>query len=139
MNATHELRRFLLITGVVLIGLGGAHLIGGNDLYDVSGGGLTVLDSDARFAGGVYLGLGAVWIHASRTTEMPLSLVRLLASGLLLGGLARLVSILVTELPGAVTIVQATIEILIPLIVLSLTTRAPRTSSGDRVIGESHR
>lgn len=48
--------------------------------------------------------------------------MRLLAGGLLLGGAARLLSWALAGTPGTLTIVQTGVEIVIPLVVITLLT-----------------
>ena len=126
MRVTQELRRFLLITGIVLFVVGAVSLISGAALHDVTGAGLPASDSDSRFAGGHLLGSSAVWIYAARRNPIPGTLVRLLAAALLLGGIARLLSLLVAGYAGTVVLVQAVVEIVIPLVVLGLLSRSVR-------------
>lgn len=126
MRVTQELKRFLLITGTVLFVLGAVQLVLGGALHDVTGAGLPASDSDTRFAGGYLLGSGLVWIHAARQTRVPATLVRLLAAALLLGGVARLLSLLLVGYAGPVVLVQTVVEIVIPLVVVGLLSRSVR-------------
>lgn len=132
MRVAHELRRFLVVTGIVLIALGAVHLVLGAGLYDVAGAGRPASDSDTRFAGGYLLGSGVVWIHTARQTAIPATLVRLLAGALLLGGVARLLSLLVAGFPGTVGLVQTVVEIAVPLVVLGLLSRSERDGQREQ-------
>lgn len=131
VRATRELRRFLLVTGIVLIALGAASLVLGAGLHTPDGSGPPAADSDARFTGGLLLGSGLVWIHAARQVAVPAPLVRLLAAALLLGGAGRLVSLVLAGPPGPVGLVQTAVEIVVPLAVLGLL--AASAGAGRRV------
>ena len=110
MVITRELRRFLTITGVILVVLGLVHLVLGVDLHDVSGNGSASTDSDTRFGGGILIGAGLTWIYSARRPEIPAALVWILVGALGLGALGRIASMLLVGTPGTLGTAQTIIE-----------------------------
>lgn len=99
-------------------------------LIAVSGGGLQMwlgqpettprLDNLHRFMAGIYLGSGLIALWAALTIERQGPLVLLLALGVLLGGLGRLVSMAVVGIPDppVVWLLYLVPELLLPLVIL---------------------
>lgn len=99
-------------------------------LIAVSGGGLQMwlgqpettprLDNLHRFMAGIYLGSGLIALWAALTIERQGPLVLLLALGVLLGGLGRLVSMAVDGIPDppALWLLYLGPELLLPLVIL---------------------
>lgn len=91
------------------------------------------VDGQERDDGAVQVRKGdLVWIRAPRTAQLPAALIRLLAGGLLLGGLARVVSLIDVGQPGVLPTVQIVVEIVIPVVVLAPLPRALRSPDADR-------
>lgn len=86
------LRRLLLINGIALTLQGITDVALGPWLQlgsEVSAG----ADSDARFLGGMLVGVGVLFIAFSRRLHVPLAAVQVLAAGMLLGVAGRVVSL----------------------------------------------
>lgn len=85
------------------------------------------LDNVHRFMAGVYLATGIICLWAALTVRQQGTLVYLLALGVFLGGVGRLVSISLVGLPepAAVWLGYLTPELLLP-IVMALAHRASR-------------
>jgi peptidoglycan/LPS O-acetylase OafA/YrhL len=77
------------------------------------------LDNVHRFMAGVYLGTGIICIWAASTIRQQGALVYLLALGVLLAGVGRLVSISQVGLPepAAVWLGYLTPELLLPVVI----------------------
>lgn len=102
MDITRELRPFLTITGVVLAVIGVVHLVLGINLSLISG--------DTRFGGGILIGAGLTWIYGARRTQIPVTLIWILADPLGLGALGRITSMFLVGVPGALATTQTIIE-----------------------------
>lgn len=109
MDPAAELRRTLLVTGVVLTLLGVVHLVVG-----AGSGAEPGTDSDLRFGGGALVGWGLAWIATARSPEPSPGVVRLLA------GAWRLAWVAVTGAPSAFVLVQTAVEVVVPVAVLAL-------------------
>ena len=77
------------------------------------------LDNVHRFMAGVYLGTGVISFWAARTIRQQGTLVYLLALGVLLAGIGRLISISQVGLPepGAVWLTYLIPELLLPVVI----------------------
>jgi hypothetical protein len=118
-----RLRRLLLIAGTMLALQGAANVILGPWLHFAESH-TPGSESDARFLGGVLVGLGVTWIHLSRQPTLPLTVVRLLAAGMLLGAAGRLLA-LTTGPMSVLTILVTAIEVVISTVVLILSRTRP--------------
>ena len=129
MSDAVELRRFMVVTGAVCIVIGAIGLTLGavGEVPDPARA-----DSTERFAGGLLIGVGALWIVVARQTPLPRPLVATLAATLLLAGLGRTVSAVVTGWPPWVQVAQGVVEIVVPLVAFALLRGSKKASPTPR-------
>ncbi|MFE6502771.1 DUF4345 domain-containing protein [Kitasatospora sp. NPDC057738] len=97
--------------GIACVAIGFLHILLGNDaMPGIADAGPTV-GSFGRFMGAVFAGYGVAWIRAARQAPVPAGTVRWLAAVLLLGGLARVLSIVVDGRPHWFQLVLMAIEL----------------------------
>jgi len=86
---------------VVPVGMGGLSVLrGAGPLKGISGTLPTDLDSHYRYLSGLLLGVGLAFIASIPTVERRTELFRTLGLLIVVGGLARLVSLIVTGVPS---------------------------------------
>ncbi|MET8545586.1 DUF4345 domain-containing protein [Kitasatospora sp. NPDC004799] len=106
--------------GVACVAIGFLHILLGNAaMPGIADAGPTV-GSFGRFMGAVFAGYGAAWIHAARQAPVPARAVRWLAAVMLLGGLARVLSIAVDGRPHGFQLLLMAIELALPPVYLWL-------------------
>lgn len=71
-----------------------------------------VLDSDLRFLGGVWLGLGICVLYITHSLEKHVFLYRVLWSMIFIGGIGRLISMFQVGMPPAPFIAFTALEII---------------------------
>ena len=77
-----------------------------------------VLDSQNRFYGAIFMGYGALIFLCTTNLRQHATLFRILSGGVLLGGLARVVSIVLHGVPSTPVLGLIAIELLgVPLLV----------------------
>lgn len=119
------LRALAWIMGVAIALIGLYHLVGG--LPSVPGTGSVhglaraTVDSRERFYNPIFLGYGLAWIWVARQQQLPLKVVDALAAIFLLGGIGRVVSVLVYGWPHWFQIPLAALELIVPLAFFALT------------------
>jgi hypothetical protein len=109
------LSRLGLATGVACAAIGVLHVVTGAWSVPGEGGLGATVDNRERFYGAVFLGYGLAWIWAVRSLPRPRPVLRALALVLLLGGLARLLSVAVHGQPHWFQSVLTVVELLLPL------------------------
>lgn len=105
---------FLVILGLVPTITGILTMMGINDplFADLNLPHSALLDSDLRFLGGVWLGLGITVLATVREVEKHFALYRILWGMIFLGGIGRLISMFVIGLPPVPFIGFTVLEIL---------------------------
>nr|BFD89862.1 hypothetical protein KitaXyl93_12220 [Kitasatospora sp. Xyl93] len=112
--------------------IGFFHLLLGNAaIPGIADAGPTV-DSFGRFMGAVFAGYGAAWIQAARQAPVPARAVRWLAAVLLLGGLARVLSIAADGRPHWFQLVLMAVEFGLPPVYWWLADADERARGGGR-------
>ena len=108
------LQIFLIILGLVPTITGALTMMGIHDplFADLNLPNSALLDSDLRFLGGVWLGLGITVLATVREIEKHFALYRILWGMILLGGVGRLISMFVIGLPPVPFIGFTVLEIL---------------------------
>jgi hypothetical protein len=105
------LRVLAWIMGVACVAIGLFHVLGGNAaIPGIADPGPTV-DSFGRFMGAIFAGYGAAWIWAARQAPVPARVVRWLTAVFLLGGLGRVLAIVVDGWPHGFQVVLMVIEL----------------------------
>jgi hypothetical protein len=122
MQAPRSLRIFTLLFGLVTVGIGGAALMGVDDpLYGPLRPrlqGAVALDNNLRFYGGVWLSVGlmALWLVPRLATER--TLFRAIFIALFVGGLGRVLSMVLAGMPPPEFVAFAAVEIIGAALVL---------------------
>lgn len=128
-----SLRFLVLLMGVTCVAIGVFHLALGIDSVPGEGGAGATVDSRERFYGAIFGGYGVAWIWAARQSPVPANIVRGLAGVFLLGGLGRLVSMIVHGRPQWFQVVLTVIELGLPPVYLWLAGADEKTLSGVAV------
>ena len=118
---TRELKRLVLITGIVCVLLGLSQFVLGTRLTPGAAAANATTESAERFAGGILIGFGLAWLWAARVSPLPLAVVRFLACVLLLGATGRIISVAGQGWPHWFQLVQTIVEIVVPALVLIVT------------------
>lgn len=120
----------------LIIGLGGVTVVIVALLHIVFGptvipGGMPVnatLDSEDRFYGAIFLAYGLALLWCVAGIEQKLHFVRFLIAAMFVGGLTRLISMLVVGLPHSFFIALTVIELGLPVIIFLLLSRSATVS-----------
>ncbi len=129
------LRILMLVAGVACVAIGAYHLLLGIDSVPGEAGAGATVDSRERFYNAVFLGYGVAWIAAARRAPVRATDVRWLAAILFLGGLGRLLSLLVHGQPHWFQLPLTAIELVVPPVLYWLAgaaTRRPAPTSSSR-------
>lgn len=135
------LRWLVWAMGIACITIGLAHVVFGIASVPGEAGSGATVDSRERFYGAIFLGYGVAWIWAGRQSPIPSTPVRWLAGIFLLGGLARLLSMVVHGAPHWFQTVLTVVEIALAPVYAGLATadekaaqvgQAPAAGHGDR-------
>jgi hypothetical protein len=111
---------FLVLFGVVVIGISLAHLAIGSDT--IIGGSVAnpTSDGEDRFFAGIFLCFGIAVIWCARDVERKRRPVTLLAAAMFVGGIGRLFSVLLAGAPHPFYMAMLVVELgLPPLIALA--------------------
>lgn len=127
------LRALAWTMGIACVAIGFLHILLGNAaMPGIADAGPTV-GSFGRFMGAVFAGYGLAWIQAARQAPVPARTVRWLAAVLLLGGLARVLSIVADGRPHGFQLVLMAIELGLAPVYLWLADADERARSGEAV------
>ncbi|KUL51406.1 hypothetical protein ADL22_06310 [Streptomyces sp. NRRL F-4489] len=114
MGKAKALKWLALAMGVACVAIGAYHVVLG--IVSVPGeeaSGATV-DSRERFYNAIFLGFGLAWIWTARRSPIPAAAVRVLTAVFLLGGVGRVLSVLVHGWPHWFQIPLAVLELGLP-------------------------
>ncbi len=114
------LRWLVLVMGVACVAIGLFHFVLGTASVPGEGRAGATVDSRERFYGAVFLGYGMAWIWAARRTPVPAKVVQWLAGIFLLGGIGRVLSMIVHGRPQWLQVVLTAIELGLPPLYLWL-------------------
>ncbi|MGD3106139.1 DUF4345 domain-containing protein [Streptomyces sp. YGL11-2] len=133
MGRTRALKWLALLMGFACVAIGAYHLVLG--ISSVPGEGATgpTVDSRERFYNAIFLGYGLAWIWTARRSPIPSTAVRALAGVFLLGGIGRVLSVLVHGWPHWFQIPLSALELALPPLYFWLSTadeRAPAEEKG---------
>ncbi|MER7752831.1 DUF4345 domain-containing protein [Kitasatospora sp. NPDC097643] len=105
------LRVLAWIMGVACVAIGLYHVLGGNAATPGAEDAGATVGSFGRFMGAIFAGYGAAWVWAARQAPVPARVVRWLTAVFLLGGLGRVLSIVVDGRPHGFQLVLMAIEL----------------------------
>jgi len=120
------LRILMLVAGVACVTIGLYHLVLGIDSVPGEEGASATVDSRERFYNAIFAGYGVAWIAAARRTPIRATDVRWLAGILFLGGVGRILSILVHGQPHWFQLPLTAIELVGPPVVFWLAAAVDR-------------
>lgn len=116
-----KLLKWLVWTmGVAFVGIGLVHFGLGIDSVPGEGSAGATVDSRERFYAAIFIGAGLAWIWVARQSPIPAAAVRWLAAIFLLGGLGRILSLVIYGEPQSFQLVLAVLEIVLPLVFFAL-------------------
>ena len=138
MKSESVLRALLWLMGVATVLIGIYHIIGGivtvPGTGDIEGMARATVDSRERFYNAIFIAYGLAWIWAARQTRIPTTLVHWLTGLFLLGGIGRVLSVLVYGWPHWFQIPLAALELGLPAVYFALTESERRR----QVAGAAH-
>lgn len=108
------LRWLVWIIGITCVAIGLFHFVLGIASVPGEGSAGATVDSRERFYGAIFAGDGLAWIWAARQSPVPSKAVRWLAGIFLLGGIGRLLSMVIHGRPQWFQLVLAVIELVLP-------------------------
>lgn len=114
------LKWLVLIMGAACVAIGLAHFALGIASVPGEGTAGATVDSRERFYGALFLGYGVAWLWAGRQSPVPATAVRWLAGIMLLGGVGRIVSLVVHGRPQWFQLALTAVELVVPLLYLWL-------------------
>jgi len=100
--------------GAACVAIGVFHLVLGIDSVPGEGHAGATVDSRERFYGAIFVGYGLAWLWAGRHSPIPAQVVRWLAGIFLLGGIGRVLSMLVNGRPHWFQVMLAAVEVGLP-------------------------
>lgn len=106
--------------GVAFVGIGLIHFGLGIDSVPGEGSAGATVDSRERFYAAIFIGSGLAWIWVARKSPIPAAAVRWLAAIFLLGGLGRILSLVIYGKPQSFQLLLAVLEIVLPLVFFAL-------------------
>lgn len=114
------LRWLALATGVSCALIGAVHLVLGVASVPGATTANATVDSRERFYNAIFIGYGLAWIWAARQSPLAVEFIRWLAGIFLLGGVGRLLSLLVHGPPHWFQLVLTGVELALPPLYLGL-------------------
>ncbi|MCP3803816.1 DUF4345 domain-containing protein [Allokutzneria sp. A3M-2-11 16] len=112
--------------GLACVAIGVYHLALGIDSVPGEAAAGATVDSRERFYNAIFLGYGLAWIWAVRQSPIPSKAVRWLAGIMLLGGVGRVLSMLVHGQPHWFQVPLTAIELVLPPVYFWLATADER-------------
>lgn len=116
------LRWLVWSMGSACVAIGLAHFALGTASVPGEGRAGATVDSRERFYGAIFLGYGLAWIWAARQSPVPSRVVRRLAGLFLLGGIGRVLSMVVLGRPHWFQEVLTVLEVGLPPLYFWLST-----------------
>ena len=116
------LRWLVLLMGITCMVIGVFHFALGIHSVPGEGHGGATVDSRERFYAAVFIGYGIAWVWVARQSPVPSPAVRLLAGTFFLGGLGRLLSMVVEGQPNWFQVMLTVVELALPPVFFWLST-----------------
>ncbi len=126
------LKYFSWTMGLACVAIGISHFALGVDSVPGEGSSGATVDSRERFYGAIFLGYGLAWIWAARRKPIPSREVQWFAWIFFLGGLGRLVSLVVHGQPHWFQVVLTVLELALPPVFLWLSSSDERAHRAAR-------
>ncbi|AHH98014.1 DUF4345 domain-containing protein [Kutzneria albida] len=123
------LKWLMLIMGIACAAIGAYHLVLGIDSIPGETTAGATVDSRERFYNAIFLGFGLAWVWAARQSPIPAWAVRWLAGIFLLGGLGRLLSLVVHGTPHWFQVPLTVLELVLPPVFFWLATADERAQN----------
>lgn len=114
------LKYLAVLTGATCVAIGLYHVVGGPETVFGGGEVNASTDSQERFFAGLFAVYGVAWIWVARLSPIPGIAIRLLAAGLLAGGLGRVVSLIDRGQPHPFWIAMLVVEIAVPALFFAI-------------------
>lgn len=118
MSLRRWFQGFLVLFGVIVIAISLAHLavgpgaiIGGSDVNATS-------DGEDRFYAGVFLCYGVALLWCARRVERKQTYVNVLAAAFFVGGIGRLIALLVVGVPHPFYVAMLGLELVLPVLMV---------------------
>jgi hypothetical protein len=105
--------------GIACVLIGFYHFVGGVASVPGEGAASATVDSRERFYAAIFLGYGVAWVWAARRAQPAVSVVAWLSAVMLVGGLGRVLSMLIYGLPHWFQVVLTVVELVVPVAVLA--------------------
>lgn len=115
---TKALRLLAVVMGVVCMAIGIFHFTLGIDSVPGEGSAGATVDSRERFYGAIFFAYGCAWYWSARRFPVQWMVIRLLALAFFIGGLGRLLSMVIHGQPQWFQVVLTVIEVALPLVFL---------------------
>ena len=106
-------RIWLIVFGLVCIGIAAAHLFVGQATYIGGGEVNATMDSDLRFYNVLFVAFGAGFVWAAQDLDRRATVVILLSALFLVGGLARLLAWVASGAPHWFYIAMIVVELVV--------------------------
>ena len=129
MNERRLLQAVIAVLSLMPIGAGLAGVVLGPGFLSTEEPWSASLDSHVRFLSGVFLALGFAWWSCVPNIEAKTDRMRLLGAATIVGGLARLGSLIVVGVPSAGHLVGLGLELVVVPLILVWQTRVARIAS----------
>ncbi|MEU1628108.1 DUF4345 domain-containing protein [Streptomyces sp. NPDC020096] len=123
------LKWLVLIMGIACMAIGAMHFALGIDSVPGEGSAGATVDSRERFYGAIFFGYGLAWIWAAWQSPISSKVVRWLAGVFLLGGVGRILSMVIYGQPQWFQVVLAVIELVLPPLYFWLSTADERAAT----------
>lgn len=127
-----SLRWLVLSMGLACVAIGLVHFVLGTASVPGEAQAGATVDSRERFYGAIFLGYGAAWIWAARQSPIPSRVVQRLAGLFLLGGIGRLLSMVVLGPPHWFQVILTVLELGLPPLYFWLSTADEKAHLGAR-------
>ena len=104
--------------GTVAIVFGSVTVIFGNHSLPSPNAAAVNIDSELRFYAAWYVIAGVLALRVARRVERETFLLRLLSTGLFLGGTARVISLIAVGVPDPTQIALMIVELILPVVLV---------------------
>jgi hypothetical protein len=118
MGLRRAFQGFLVAFGVISIGIALAHLAVGPDAIIGGSPVNATSDGEDRFYAGIFAAFGAALLWCARDVERKQAYVNALAGAFLVGGIGRLISLVVVGAPHPFFVAMLGLELVLPVLMV---------------------